>query len=241
MGKKDAHHGGAWKVAYADFVTAMMALFIVLWILAPEPTETRKVVYDDEVPVEGAPGGAIETPGIKSTPTVAQEQEDPKKMLEKIGDELIAMLKMENVEPKPVEVTVLNGILKVTLFDRTNQPMFEVGTATLTKWGEHTLETLALIVSRHQMRFFIDGHTAKGATSGDRLAYGPWELSGDRSLAARRKFLQLGTKPSQIVRVNAYSDSRPLEGSDPRAPENQRIAVQLTIQPKTSQPGTAKF
>ena len=233
MGKKDAHHGGAWKVAYADFVTAMMALFIVLWILAPDPTELRKVVYDDEVVPEGAPGGSEETPGLKNSQAEAKEDLDPRKMLEKIGDELIHLMKTEEVEPKPVEVSVLNGILKVTLFERTNQPMFEQGTAKLTSWGETALEKIALIVKRYNMHFFIDGHTARGAAPGDRVKEGPWELSAERGLVSRRKFLQLGTQASRIVRVNAYADSRPLEGSDPRAPENQRMSVQLAILPKS--------
>jgi chemotaxis protein MotB len=235
MGKKDAHHGGAWKVAYADFVTAMMALFIVLWILTPDPTETRKVIYDDEVPIEGAPGGMVETPGLKTSQTQAVDEADQRKMLEKIGDELVHMMKSEEVEPKPVEVTVLNGILRVTLFDRTTQPMFERGSAKLTAWGESTLEKLALIVKRYNMHFFIDGHTARGASPGDRVKYGPWELSTERAHASRRKFLQLGTESNRIVRVNAYADSRPLEGSDPRSPENQRMSVQLAILPKAGQ------
>ncbi len=216
-------------MAYADFVTAMMALFIVLWILAPDPIDRAKVVYDDEIPLEGSPGGPNDQAGLKKTPDTSEEKLDPKKMLEKIGDELIAMLKMQNVEPKPVEVTVLNGILKVTMFDRTNEPVFNLGTADLTKWGDHMIDCLAVVAGRYNMNFFIDGHTARGSSSGAAAKYGPWELSTDRCHAARRKFLSCGTSPDQILRVNAYSDTRPLEGTDPKAPENQRMSVQLTI------------
>ncbi|MEI6714549.1 MAG: flagellar motor protein MotB [Verrucomicrobiota bacterium] len=234
MAKKSEHHGGAWKVAYADFVTAMMALFIVLWILAPDPIERQKVVYDDEVATDGAPGGDKDTIGVKDSPQSGEDSStDQNKKLEMISDELIRMLKMADIpNEKPVEVKPLQGVLKVTMFERTNQPVFKKGTAELEPWGDFVIQNLSMVAKRYGMRLYIDGHTAKGSPGGEVARYGPWELSLDRANAARRKFLQYELNPSQIVRVNAFADTRPLEGTDPKAQENQRMAVHLALVPK---------
>lgn len=231
MAKKDEHHGGAWKVAYADFVTAMMALFIVLWILAPDPREKKKVVYDDEVVSEGEPGGEKDTAGLKKSPEVASESAaDPRKLLEKISDELIGLLKLNDIPvEKPVEFNVLNGTLKVTMFERTNQPTFKKGTSELTPWGDFVIQNLSMVAKRYNMKLFIDGHTAKGSNAGEGAKVGPWDLSMDRANAARRRFIKYDLNPRQVIRVNAYADTRPLEGSDPKAPENQRLAVHLSF------------
>ena len=231
MGKKNAHHGGAWKVAYADFVTAMMALFIVLWILAPDPREKQKVVYDDEVANEGAPGGEKDTIGVKDLPESGEDTStDQRKKLEMISDELIRLLKLAEIpNEKPVEVLPLHGVIRVTMFERTNQAVFKKGTAELTAWGDFVIQNLAMLARRYEMRLYIDGHTAKGSTASDPSKYGPWDLSLDRAGAARKRFLQYEVRPQQVLRINAFADTRPLEGSDPFAQENQRIAVHLAL------------
>lgn len=234
MGKKEEHHGGAWKVAYADFVTAMMALFIVLWILAPDPVDRQKVVYDDEVTTEGSPGGTPDTLGLKAKPESGEDSvPEQRKRLEMISDELIHLLKMNDIpNEKPVEVNILNGVLKVTLFERTQKPTFKKGSAELTEWGDFVIQTLSVVVKRYSMNLHVDGHTAKGMPMGEIADYGPWELSLDRATAARRRFIKYDVKPSQILRVNAYADTRPMEGVDPRAPENQRMSVHLALRAK---------
>lgn len=231
MGKKAAHHGGAWKVAYADFVTAMMALFIVLWIIAPDPKEKQKVVFDDEVASEGAPGGDKDTIGVKDLPESGEDSStESNKKLEMVSDELIKLLKLADIpNEKPVEIRSLNGVLKVTMFERTNQPVFKKGTAELTPWGDFVIQNLSLVAKKFDMKLYIDGHTAQGATPGEVSKYGPWELSLDRANAARRRFVHYELKPNQILRVNAFADTRPLEGTDPKAPENQRMAVHLAL------------
>jgi chemotaxis protein MotB len=235
MGKKNEHHGGAWKVAYADFVTAMMALFIVLWILAPDPIEKQKVVYDDEVASEGAPGGDKDTIGVKDLPESGEESStDQKKKLEMISDELIKLMKTAEIpNEKPIEIKALHGVLKVTMFERTNQSVFQKGTAELTPWGDFVIQNLSLVARRYGMRVYVDGHTARGVGPVDNAKYGPWELSLDRANAARRKFLDYELKPVQIVRVNGFADTRPLEGTDPKASENQRMAVHLALVPSS--------
>jgi chemotaxis protein MotB len=237
--KKEGHHGGAWKVAYADFVTAMMALFIVLWIIAPEPTDV-KVVYDDAVtPEEGPPPDPVQggQPGEKDTPGSKPDEKKGKssaKMakdnLEQVANEILKMLNTPDVQAEPpVDVKVVNETIKVTLYDRRGKPFFETDTSKLTKWGEFVLESIAYVANRHGMSLLLDGHTA---TSGKKQLYsarGPWELSGERAAAARRRLLRLEMKPEQIIRINGYADTRPLDGYPPTARENQRLTIHMGI------------
>lgn len=237
--KKDAHHGGAWKVAYADFVTAMMALFIVLWIIAPEPNE-NKIVYEDEIdtapPEEvNTQGGDQKNPGEKPGDKVgdagaAQKMKD----LQMIADEMIKLLKVDNLEPEPpVDVKLVNETIKITLFDRQKQPFFKTGTSQLTEWGDFVLKNLSFLAVRHEMNLLLDGHTAKGNNEASaRADFGPWELSIERATVSRRRLISFDLQPEQVVRVNGYADTRPLDGLDPKYPQNQRLTVHMGLIPK---------
>jgi chemotaxis protein MotB len=239
--KKDAHHGGAWKVAYADFVTAMMALFIVLWIIAPDPND-NKIVFEDEIdtapPDENEPssqGGEQKTPGEKNMDKVGEGGGSRKmKDLQFIADELIKMLKIDNTDKdRPVDVKVINETIKVTLFDRQKQPFFQVNSTETTEWGDFVLKTMSFVAARHEMLLLLDGHTSRafgpGASEVDRAEYSPWELSVDRAVASRRKMIGFDLKPDQIVRVSGYADKRPLEGYHPTYEEQRRITIHMAI------------
>ncbi len=236
--KKDEHHGGAWKVAYADFVTAMMALFIVLWIIAPEPND-NKIVYEDEIdtappppPDQGAQGGDQKDPGEKNLDKKGEGNAAQKKVdLQLIADELIKMMKVDELDvDRPVDVKLVNDTIKITLFDRQKQAFFKTGTAQLTEWGDFVLKNLAYVAVRHEMSLLLDGHTAKGnAAASDRADFGPWELSSERAAASRRRLLNFELPAEQIVRINGYADTRPLEGLDPKMPQNQRLTVHMGI------------
>jgi chemotaxis protein MotB len=237
--KKDEHHGGAWKVAYADFVTAMMALFIVLWIIAPEPND-NKIVYEDEI--DTAPpqdtntqGGEQKTPGEKPGDKMgdagaAQRMKD----LQFIADELIKLLKVDDLEPEPpVDVKLVNETIKITLFDRQKKPFFKTSTSQLTEWGDFVLKNLSYVAVRHDMLLLLDGHTAKGNTdAGDRAESGPWELSVDRAAVSRRRLISFDLKSEQVIRLTGYADTRPLDGMDPKMPANQRLTVHMSVAPK---------
>jgi chemotaxis protein MotB len=237
--KKDEHHGGAWKVAYADFVTAMMALFIVLWIIAPEPND-NKIVYEDEIdtapPQEvNTQGGEQKSPGEKPGDKVGDAGAAQRiKDLQFIADELIKLLKVQDVETEPpVDVKLVNETIKVTLFDRQKKPFFKTGTSELTEWGDFVLKNLSYVAVRHEMNLLLDGHTAKGNTdAADRAAFGPWELSVERAAVSRRRLMSFDLPAEQITRVTGYADTRPLDGMDPKMAANQRLTVHMGIAPK---------
>ncbi len=237
--KKDEHHGGAWKVAYADFVTAMMALFIVLWIIAPEPNQ-NKIVYEDEVsdappppPEQGGQGGDAKAPGEKNMDKAGEGAAlKKKKDLQFIADEILKLLKIDESEPyQPADVKVINDTIKVSLYDRARKPFFKSNSSDLTEWGDFVLKSLATVAVKNDMRLLLDGHTAKiGRGAPVPQDYTPWELSADRAATARRRLLALDVRKDQVIRITGYADSRPIEKLDPTFEHNQRLTVHMGIQ-----------
>ena len=230
MGKKDAHHGGAWKVAYADFVTAMMALFIVLWIIKDRPQMAEEIAATFKKPLIGQKGGVstsdIVSPGVDYD-KMASEQESQK--LDRIAAEMQKIINTEDAEDKPIDIQVTAEGLKVTLFDRNKRPMFEKDSAKLTKWGEFVLESLSWIIERKKMLVFIEGHTSSGKGPDKGPEYGLWELSADRANSSRRALVNCALEPKWILRLSGYGDSKPLPDTDPTSQDNQRITLNLNL------------
>lgn len=236
--KKDEHHGGAWKVAYADFVTAMMALFIVLWIIAPEPND-NKIVYEDEIdaappqPDQGAQGGDNKDPGEKNLDKEGEGGAvQRKKDLQFIADELVKLMNVntEDVD-RPVDVQLVDETVKLTLYDRDWQPIFVRNGVQVTEWGQFVLKNLAMVAIRHDMRLLLDAHTAKGQhlLMADPSQYGPWELSADRAAAARRRLIGYELPADNIMRITGYAHTRPLEEWDGGMPRQQRLTVHMSL------------
>ena len=234
--KGEAHHGGAWKVAYADFVTAMMALFMVLWICSQDKKillatskyfkQPFNALTDKSVGVlqtkNGGSQGRDETRDTASAANLA--------FLQSLASELNRMIKVEDPsQEKTVDMEITSDGLKITLYDRTKHAIFKKGTAEITEWGDFVLQNLAWLIDRNGLKVFIDGHAAspeEGAqTSAD---YGPWELTADRSNAARRVLVKYAVNPKKIERVTGFADTKPLPHTPPDSPSNERITVSLS-------------
>jgi chemotaxis protein MotB len=236
--KAEAHHGGAWKVAYADFVTAMMALFMVLWICAQDKKillatskyfkQPFNALTDRSVGVmQGKESGSKGKEQTQDTATAANLA-----FLNALASELSRMLNVHDVmEEKQVDLKVTSDGLKVTLYDRTKQPIFKKGTAEVTEWGKLVMQNLAWIIERNELKVFIDGHAAAEAGSGsDGGSDALWNLTTDRANAARRLLVKYAVKPAKIERVTGYADTKPLPRTEPDAPTNERITVSLSPQ-----------
>jgi chemotaxis protein MotB len=239
MAKKEAHHGGAWKVAYADFVTAMMALFMVLWISAQDKQillatsdyfkQPFNALTDKSVGVmrgkDGGSEGKDKNGEMASAANLA--------FLNALAKELNRMLNVADAPQmeQPVDVEVTSDGLKVTVYDRANRPVFEKNTAKFTPWGRFVLQNLAWIVDHNKFKATIDGHAATGTVMPDKN-YGLWELTADRANAARRLLEQYAVDPSKIARVTGFADTQPLPSLAPTAEGNQRITVSLSINNK---------
>jgi chemotaxis protein MotB len=214
----------------------MMALFIVLWIIAPEPND-NKIVYEDQIdtapPEEVKPqGGEQNDPGVKPGDKNGDAGASSKKKdLQPIADEIIKLLKVVETDTEPpVDVKLVNETIKVTLFDRAKKPFFNTGTSDLTEWGDFVLKNLAFVAVRYEMSLLLDGHTAKGNSAGaDRADFGPWELSIERAAVSRRRLINFDLPADSVVRINGYADTRPLDGVAPNMAQNQRLTVHMGV------------
>ena len=215
------HNGGAWKVAYADFVTAMMALFIVLWLLNSskqiqvavggyfkDPTGTSKKVGNGE---NGSGDNFVVT----------------KDNLDKIKDELSAAIRKVNITEKlkdQIEMTITAEGLRIELMETEKGAFFPVGTPEPNDEGKELLSLLAAELGRLPNTLSIEGHTdAKPyATSGN---YTNWELSADRANSARRLLQQHGVRSDQVTQVRGYADQFLRVKNNPLDPSNRRISI----------------
>lgn len=243
--KQAAHHGGAWKVAYADFVTAMMALFMVLWICAQDQkilvATSRYFQNPFNSPLEKSSGimemnadkariGSGSEEGKNMDPN---RQTDPKEVdlqfLNSVAKDFYRLLNIdEDLAAKPIDIQVTSDGIRVTLFDRARRPVFKDNNAEFTEWGNFLMQSLAWLIERHQFRVVIDGHTRSGIKLPNKN-YTAWELSSDRANASRRALVHYAVDVKNIDRVTGYADTRPVTGEPPESDANQRVALSLTL------------
>jgi chemotaxis protein MotB len=236
--------GGAWKVAYADFVTAMMALFMVLWISAQDKEiliATSEYFQNPFRSPMDATSGVLPFNSNKTSKSSGSEsgesEADRSKQismtfLNSVAADFYRLLNLdENLAGKPIDIQVTSDGLRVTLFDRAQRPIFQSGTTDLTEWGTFVLQNMAWTIERHGFNVTIDGHAGTKATPSSKSNYSNWELSADRANAARRTLVYYAVAPKQIERVTGYADTRPLDGENgPDA--NERVTLNLTLTAK---------
>lgn len=236
MAKKEAaHHGGAWKVAYADFVTAMMALFMVLWISAQDKQILLATSNYFKQPFNALTKSSI---GVMKSENGGSAGKNKSKeraaaanlaFLTALAKELNHMLNVSDVtREKPVDMDVTSDGLKVTLYDRQSQPLFEKDSAKPTEWGVFVHQNLAWLAERNKLRVTIDGHTPSGMVPVS-ANYGPWELSADRANASRRLLEFYAVDPHKIERVTGYGETKPLPNLPTDSESNRRITISLNV------------
>ena len=236
MSKKHGHHGGAWKVAYADFVTAMMALFMVLWLTAQDAkikdaverafTNPFSAVNKEStgiIPNEEKDANSKASGNFQSVNAVEME------MLRHISEDLAKMLQQTEEMEQTISMELTPEGLRINVFDRTLKPIFDANTDAFTKYGDWVFSTLAWEISRYTtFRIELDGHTEAINQTG-REAHSKWELSSERANAARRKLLLSGVEAAQIIKVAGYADTVPLAGKQPSDESNRRVSVLLKV------------
>ena len=222
------HHGGAWKVAYADFVTAMMALFIVLWLLnsSKQIQEAVGGYFKDPTGTSKKVGSGQIGSGDNFTLT--------KDNMGKLKEELqAAVRKVTDFEKlkKQIEMTVTAEGLRIELMETEKGTFFPSGVKEPSEDGKQILVMLAHELSKLPNTVSIEGHTdAKPfAPSGD---YSNWELSADRANAARRVMQENGLGPRQVTQVRGYADQRLRKPKEPEDASNRRISVVVQYQVK---------
>ncbi len=219
-GDHDEGHGGAWKVAYADFVTAMMALFIVLWLLsASEKVQKAVGGYFQDPTGKGRQTGTTNSGAGETLTLNRDELQRLKEKLEQVLRQIPAFQNMEN----QIRITLTTEGLRVDLIETQHGLFFETGNPKPSTAGAELLKVLAAELTKLPNKVAIEGHT--DSTPYGRADYSNWELSADRANAARRILTESGLDQGRISQVRGFADQRLLKKDDPASPSNRRISI----------------
>ena len=221
-GEHGGHHGGAWKVAYADFVTAMMSLFIVLWLMGSSEKVKKAVAgyFNDPKGTANLLGTTMAGNGVAVT---VEKNEDLQKLKEKLEQEIKAKKELEKLS-KQIEITITAEGLRIELIEDKNGTFYESGSARLSNSGQELLALLAAELKTLPNSLLIEGHTDATQYSTD-TNYSNWELSADRANSARRLLQQAGVRQDQVTQVRGYADQFLRVKSNPYDPSNRRISI----------------
>ena len=248
------HHGGAWKVAYADFVTAMMALFIVLWLM-----NASKQVQEAVGGYFKDPRGTAKVVGTNKNGAgdyVALKKEDMQKLKEELLQSIHHLDPLNKLKDQ-IEITITQEGLRIELMESAKGTFFELGSTQPTPALKELLQVLAQELGKLPNKISIEGHTDAKPFSGTR-AYDNWDLSSERANEARRMMQAEGVRQDQISQVRGFADQRLRLPQQPEDPSNRRISLivqylinneaevappdalqRLGIQPENAPPGTA--
>jgi chemotaxis protein MotB len=225
----DAHHGGSWKVAYADFVTAMMALFLVLWIVSQADVQVK-----EQIASYFRTPGAFDTSRAGILPGANEFRPKTPEPTQNNDSEVLAAAAaaLESEFSSRPELTALKERLKVEMtdeglhiqiLDKADEVSFDQGSAVLTPPAKTILKEVAAIVNKLDNPIYVGGHT--DARQYPNRNYTNWELSADRANATRRELETQRVQAKRIRRIVGYADTRPLVPGDPLAPANRRISI----------------
>jgi chemotaxis protein MotB len=244
MAKKGhGHHGGSWKVAYADFVTAMMALFLCLWLTSQDQKIKDAVERAFRNPfssITKESSGII--PNKEASSTYRQQGKFSSisaieiEAMHHLHEDLEKLFKDQTPDSKPLKIDVTADGLSINVFDRSQKPIFHPDTDVFTDYGAWVFGTLAWEIARYgNFRIELEGHT-EASTNIVRESTRKWELSTERANAARRKVINGGVGTEQICKVSGFADTAPLAGTLPEDDANRRVTVQIKIKESVNAP-----
>ncbi len=267
-GGHGGHHGGAWKVAYADFVTAMMALFIVLWIVANNVTVRASVAdyFRDPGAMSKTSSGVMNgvnsmkpfsdaqpTPPVvppnqppQPTGTASPPQQAEMEKFRQEGDRLMQMIAAipDLIKFKDqIEIKITKDGLRIELIEQAEGLFFDIGSARLKPDAMQLLRLIASRIGTFPNDVVIEGHTDSRPYT--RSGYNNWDLSTDRANSARRVIEEGGIRERQITSVNGYADRRLKNPDKPLDYANRRVTIlvafsaSLGSEPKTIAPAAA--
>ncbi len=233
------HHGGSWKVAYADFVTAMMAFFMVMWILGMDD-QTKSAIegyFSNPVGYRKGYGAGSSPVSIGSTPTNIQRSQlrvlvraNEEKTFEAARQKIMSKLAANDSLAKfnaEVDVVVTRDGLRIELIESgSGDVFFPLGSAQMKAATALVLQLVGTELASLSHPIVLEGHT-DAALFGSGATYTNWELSADRANAARRVLETTGLGDGRLVEVRGYADKRLRVPDDPTSPANRRISLLL--------------
>ena len=242
------HHGGAWKIALADLMTALMALFLVLWMIsAASPRELQGLAEYFRTPLAVAlssgdrnSASSSVIPGGGPDPAHADGERArvdlrTQRLPTEVRRSLVELRhRIESVIRADAELRELREQmrfemtpegLRIQLLDTESRPMFSLGSDQVAPYMRHLLRTLAPLLNELPNQVSISGHTDSLRYAGGDSGYSNWELSSDRANASRRELVAGGLDSGKLLRVTGMGDGMPMPGSNPGDPVNRRIAI----------------
>jgi chemotaxis protein MotB len=243
-GGHGGHHGGAWKVAYADFVTAMMCLFLLLWLVNVDPSSKAAISQVFKQPISSGPmDGNIFIFGGAKRPTdpgkfdggasffefqqLAVSEANKKEMQKQMQEELKKELET-SADPELLEQVqfnqVKNGIL-IEIKDSDKRQIFEPGSSSLTFEAKTIIDLLAKLLRQRISPIIVSGHT--DSKQYNYANYDNWNLSTDRAIAVKSRLLYGGINNTRFARVEGYADTQLKNPDSPLAATNRRVTILL--------------
>ncbi len=229
-GKKGhgGHHGGAWKVAYADFVTAMMALFMVLWLVSSSE-QVKKAIggyFNDPTGKGKEVGNGLRGAGGES---LSLQKDDMNKLKDKLEQAIKTSQPLQKIK-EHVVMTVTGEGLRVELLEDEKGMFFQSGNADPTDYGKDLMALLAAEIGKLPNHVMMEGHTDAKSFAG-KGGYSNWELSTDRANAARRWMQANGMREDQVTQVRGFADQNLRNTADPEDATNRRVSLIIQYKP----------
>lgn len=228
----EGHHGGSWKVAYADFVTAMMAFFLLMWLITMVSPEKRAGVahYFQTFSIFSPSGTSIipsaspESRGGTSVLKFSKTRTVIEKIKGNIGRGLAERLKALSGHLR-IEVTERG--LRIEITDLAGEPLFQPGSAEPTPEAKEILRLVAESIKDEPVLVEIEGHSDATPYKGSNL--NNWELSVLRAYNSFKYMTEIGLPVDKITKVTGYGDKRPLIKENPFDPRNRRISLYVEV------------
>jgi chemotaxis protein MotB len=229
------HHGGAWKVAYADFVTAMMAFFMVMWLMGSSAKVKEAVSsYFKDPSGVGKDSGSGAAGSGETLSVTHDNMDDLKEQLEQAFKKSPEFEKMKDY----VQMSVTGDGLRIELLESEQGMFFQSGSPSPSDTGEQLIIQMAEQLGQLPNQLLIEGHTDSRPLR--RKEYSNWELSTDRANSARRIMEEHGLRPGQVLQVRGFADQNLREKDDPEAASNRRVSVIVRYLPADPAPPAEK-
>jgi len=237
---------GAWKVAYGDFITSLMALFLVLWVLSMQVEQTFATTdyfqsaylfgYTPADPViqPETRVGSIINQVIGYEESVLPNEEESRdtiqyRVLEQMAMEFYKLLNLEEPDPmERVKIKIEQDSLRITLFDNDRYPIFTNQTGVFTDWGLTVMKHMAWLLDRHDMRVRIDAHTFLNSDQGNEF-----DITNAQTGSTRDKLVRYGLTPAKVEQLTSFGASTPDKIDNPEHRRNQRLEISIVFDKDT--------
>ncbi len=255
--KKHEHHGGTWKIAYADFMTAMMAFFLIMWLLSTSSASKREMIADYfRMPIKPALGKGDKTsfsdsviPGggndmMKQDGEVFKNKLnmlDKHKSMQNLKHAKELLESMIESDPRlsnfksNLLLTLTDDGLMIQITDSQERPMFRTGSERPEAYMNGILQALVPLLGKLPNQISLTGHTDSLPYAGGDTGYSNWELSTGRANAARRVLVRAGLNDERFLRVIGTGSRMGLENISPDNPMNRRISILVLSKLKEKQ------